>query len=69
MPRACFVRDLKHATTALVSVNQAGTGSGDNGAGPDYAITDNGSVVAFDSYSTNLAPNDSNGTSDVFVRA
>jgi hypothetical protein len=63
-----FVRDLKHATTALVSVNQAGTGSGDNGAGPDYAITDNGSVVVFDSYSTNLAPNDSNGTSDVFVR-
>lgn len=62
-----FVRNLKTRTTRLVSVNQAGTGSGD---GESYRgiITPNGRFVVFLSTAGNLVPNDTNGLTDVFLR-
>jgi hypothetical protein len=64
-----FVRDLKFGTTTLVSVNTAGTGSG-NGAGTIglSAITPNGRFVVFNSDASDLVGNDTNGATDVFVR-
>ncbi len=62
-----FVYDLKAGTTTLVSVNQAGTASG-NGMSEVPSISANGRYVAFDSSASDLAPNDTNGTNDIFVR-
>ena len=69
-----FVRDLKAATTTLVSVNRFGTGSG-NGMSWFGSISADGRFVAFNSFANDLAPNDTNsgaapgfGQEDVFVR-
>jgi Tol biopolymer transport system component len=68
-----FVRDLQMGTTVLVSVNQFGTGSG-NGSSPPtpqpsrYVISADGRFVAFQSEASDLVANDTNGTTDVFVR-
>ncbi len=62
-----FVRDLKTGTTTLVSVNQAGTASG-NDFSELLAISPNGRFVAFDGRASDLTGNDSNGKKDVFVR-
>jgi Tol biopolymer transport system component len=50
-----YRRDLQTNTTALVSVNSAGTGSG-NADSLDFATSDDGRVVAFRSAATNLVP-------------
>ena len=57
---------------SLVSVNSAGTGSG-NGTSPFSAdevpaISANGRYVAFGSSASDLVANDNNGTGDIFVR-
>ena len=62
-----FVRDLKTGTTSLVSVNSAGTGSG-NRASDLPAISADGRFVAFRSAASDLVANDTNRTFDVFVR-
>ncbi len=63
-----FVRDLQAATTNLVSLNNAGTGSG-NSSSSAPSLSSDGRFVAFVSNASNLASDDSNGsTSDVFVR-
>src|SRR5438093_10108146 len=63
-----FVRDLKTGTTALVSVNGAGTGSG-NGASGFPVISADGRFVAFESDASDLAATDTNvHVADVFVR-
>jgi Tol biopolymer transport system component len=62
-----FMHDLSTGTTTLVSVNQAGTGSG-NGASQNPVISADGRYVAFESTASNLVANDTNGASDVFVR-
>ncbi|OLE97519.1 MAG: hypothetical protein AUG75_07280, partial [Cyanobacteria bacterium 13_1_20CM_4_61_6] len=61
-----FVRDLLTGTTALVSVNSAG--SGGNGASTSPVISADGRYVAFVSAASDLVGNDTNGVSDVFVR-
>jgi len=62
-----FVRDTQTGTTTLVSVNQSGTGSGnDRSFGPVISAT--GRYIAFSSSATNLAPNDSNAFFDVYLR-
>src|SRR5207247_9122486 len=62
-----FVRDLKTGTTTLVSVNSAGTGSGNSSSGLPVISAD-GRFVAFVSSATDLvATNDTSGTDDVFV--
>src|SRR5438046_7146698 len=62
-----FMRDLNTGTTTLVSVNSAGTGSG-NGASALPVISANGRFVAFVSDATDLVASDTNQNIDVFVR-
>ncbi|PYU86903.1 MAG: hypothetical protein DMG08_29045, partial [Acidobacteria bacterium] len=62
-----FVRDLKTGTTTLVSVNSAGTGSGNSDSSANVMSAD-GRFVAFHSGASDLVPSDTNGTEDVFVR-
>ena len=64
-----FVHDRQTGVTERVSVSSGGTegnGSSSHYRGP--SISADGRCVAFDSYSSNLVPGDTNGTSDVFVR-
>jgi hypothetical protein len=57
-----------NATTERVSVGAGGVqGNGESGR-PDLAISDDGNVVAFMSYASNLIANDTNNVRDVFVR-
>jgi Calx-beta domain/WD40-like Beta Propeller Repeat len=69
-----FLRDLRAGTTTLVSVNAAGTGSGNGASGvfgagtKTLAISADGSLVAFTSAASDLTANDTNGRDDVFVR-
>jgi Tol biopolymer transport system component len=53
--------------TERVSVDGAGR-QGNYGSYWGTALSDDGRFVAFDSYSTNLVPGDTNGTDDIFVR-
>jgi Tol biopolymer transport system component len=59
-----FVRDLTTGVTSLVSVNQAGTSAG----AIRPVISPDGTKVAFDSNSTDLAPGDADTSLDVYVR-
>src|SRR5438034_323618 len=66
-----FVRDLKTGTTTLVSVNSAGTASGNGASGFGFtlpALSANGRFVAFVSGASDLVADDTNGADDVFVR-
>jgi Tol biopolymer transport system component len=61
-----YVRDLTSGITRLVSLDTNGTGSGDfTGVRP--AISPFGDLVAFDSAESNLAPDDRNDQSDIFL--
>jgi Tol biopolymer transport system component len=66
-----FVRDLVAGTTELVTVNQAGTGSGsvdpEKPAAGSLFAPDSQRVV-FVSSADDLVPDDANGDSDVFLR-
>jgi hypothetical protein len=62
-----FVRDLQTGTTILASVNSAGTNGGNNNSFLP-SISPDGSVVIFNSLANDLAPNDTNNTTDVFAR-
>jgi Tol biopolymer transport system component len=61
-----MVRDRTAGTTTRVSVSTAGTEGDDESYVP--LISDNGFVVGFSSYATNLVDDDTNDESDVFVR-
>jgi Tol biopolymer transport system component len=62
-----FVRDVQQGVTHLVSVNQAGTGSGDRSTA--YAVmTPNGRYVAFLSSATDLSPKVTAPGSQVYLR-
>lgn len=63
-----FVRDLKNGVTTLVSVNSAGTSSGNDQSFGIPKISDDGRFVAFGSVASDLVANDTNATGDVFVR-
>jgi hypothetical protein len=67
-----FLRDMQTSTTRLVSVNSAGTNSGNNGSPTNSLYTPNlsgdGRFVAFVSDSNDLVANDTNGYRDVFLR-
>jgi Tol biopolymer transport system component len=62
-----FFRDLQFGPTRLVSVNAAGTGSGD-GRSLIPTISADGSRVSFGSSASNLVATDTNGAPDIFVR-
>jgi cold shock CspA family protein len=61
-----FVHDRKSGITERVSVDSSGL-EGDSDSDSD-AISADGNVIVFTSYSDNLVAGDSNGTEDVFVR-
>ena len=61
-----FVRDRTNATTECVSVTRSGTLGNHGGVSP--SISTDGRFVAFESGSTDLVANDTNGAADVFVR-
>jgi uncharacterized repeat protein (TIGR01451 family) len=64
-----FVRDRLTGTTERVSVTSKGRqGIDDSGVVPDGAdISNNGNLVVFASYASNLARGDVNGNADVFI--
>jgi Tol biopolymer transport system component len=63
-----FVHDLKTGKTTLLSAERIGLDSGNNFSTLPV-LSANGHWVAFDSIASDLVVNDTNGTTDVFVRA
>jgi Tol biopolymer transport system component len=66
-----FVRSLSDNTTDRVSVATDGTQGNDDSnldGFPTHCMTPDGRYVVFSSLATNLAPNDTNGVQDVFLR-
>ena len=61
-----FVRDLKRWRSERISVPAEG-GQADN-VSFRPAISDNGRFVAFDSFATNMVPDDTSGGIDIFLR-
>ena len=61
-----YVRDRQLGTTTLVSVSSAGVKADSGGWLPTFSA--DGRFVSFNSESTNLVPNDTNGRIDLFVR-
>jgi hypothetical protein len=53
--------------TMLVSINRTNDGSG-NSDSQEPSISANGQIIAFESFASNLAGNDTNGFRDVYVR-
>ncbi|HZS62006.1 MAG TPA: hypothetical protein VFA43_22230 [Gemmatimonadaceae bacterium] len=62
-----YVRDLRTATTTLVTLDREGT-AGANGYSDAVAMTPNGRFVLFDSQASDLVKNDSGFGFDAFVR-
>lgn len=61
-----FVRDRQQGTTQLISMSDAGAYGNDSS---DWAtISNDGCRVVFQSYSSNLVADDTNGLPDVFLR-
>lgn len=60
-----FVRDRDTATTTRISVNSENQGADITSFNP--AISPSGNVIAFDSFATNLVPQDTNSSRDVFI--
>lgn len=68
-----FLRDTcngaaPNCTPATIRVSLASDGSQANGKSFNPSISADGRFIAFDSDATNLAANDTNGSTDVFVR-
>ncbi|MEO5341270.1 MAG: Ig-like domain-containing protein [Magnetococcus sp. MYC-9] len=61
-----FLRDTKTGQTTRISVDSTGT-EGDNDSF-DCAISADGRFVVFSSLAANLVDNDTNGSSDIFLR-
>jgi Tol biopolymer transport system component len=66
--RDVFVRDLEANTTELVSRAAGATGVKANGESDPPAISADGRFVAFASGASNLHPDDTDATWDIFVR-
>src|SRR5205807_4348450 len=62
-----YVRDLVAGTTSLVSINAAGTATG-NSTSDSPVMSGDGRYVAFESAASDLVSGDTNNTWDVFVR-
>ncbi|MGG5822954.1 TolB family protein [Falsiroseomonas sp. HW251] len=61
-----FVKDLSSGAVTLVNV--APDGEQGNGGSSHPSLSADGTRVAFESLASNLVPNDTNGSGDVFVR-
>src|SRR5262249_45655613 len=64
---AVFLRDRFSGVTTFVTVSTNGAGGGDNNS-VCASVSADGRYVAFESAASNLAPGDTNGVSDVYVR-
>lgn len=62
-----FARNLTTNSTTLISINMDGTSTKGDSFGP-AVVSGNGAFVAFTSPASNLVANDTNGTTDAFVR-
>jgi Tol biopolymer transport system component len=62
-----FRRDLQTGSTVLVSVNGAGSASG-NGHSLAASMSSDGQLIAFESLASDLVSGDVNGRRDTFVR-
>ncbi|HTL59763.1 MAG TPA: hypothetical protein VL361_29095, partial [Candidatus Limnocylindrales bacterium] len=62
-----FLRDRTNNTTALVNANLSGTSGGNADSFP-VDISPDGRYALFESSASNLTPNDTNNSSDVFLR-
>jgi TolB protein len=62
-----FLRDRTNGTTTLVSLNVAGNGGGNDDSFP-IELSTNGQYALFESSASDVAPGDTNGVTDVFVR-
>ena len=62
-----LLRNVTGGTTTLVSLNSAGTASG-NGPSSNPHLSADGRFIVFESLASDLVANDTNGLSDVFVR-
>lgn len=65
--RDVFVRDMNTGTTERVSVTNAGGGGNGVSYDPDLSSS-NARYVVYESLASNLAPTDTNGVSDIFLR-
>lgn len=63
-----YVRDMQTNVTKLVSVNAAGTASGNGTCYEAGSVSADGRYVAFQSAASNLVANDSGTITDVFLR-
>ncbi len=63
-----YVRDLQANTTTLVSRAAGATGAKSNGTSTSPSISADGRYVSFNSQATNLSPDDTDTTGDVYVR-
>jgi Tol biopolymer transport system component len=63
-----FLRDLVLGTTIRVSLATYGVQSADFFPNSTGSVTTDGRFVAFSSSAPNLAPNDTNGLQDIFIR-
>lgn len=61
-----FIRDTLMETTQLVSVSLSGSPGNADSATP--IISADGSLIVFDSFASDLVPNDINKVGDVFIR-
>ncbi len=61
-----FVHDRGAGTTVRASINQTGLGGNQDSGDPE--ICTDGTKVIFDSKATNLVSNDTNNSSDIFLR-
>jgi hypothetical protein len=64
---AVYVRDTVTNTTKLASINLAGTGSGNKDA-YDISLSADGRYLVYVSQASDLAPNVTNGTYNIYVR-
>jgi Tol biopolymer transport system component len=61
-----FIRDRTVATTQRISLSSGGAEGGANAT--NGSVSCDGTVVAFDSFATNMVSGDTNGLQDVFAR-
>lgn len=63
-----FIKDMKSGAISRVSTGAAGEQGDDASGFSALTVSANGRFVAFESAATNLAPGDSNGKRDIFVK-
>jgi len=65
--RDVFVRDLDAGTTIVVSLDATNSQTANADSG-NLDFSPDGNLIAFQSFASNLVPQDSNGRRDLFVR-